>query len=289
MINPGNAEAYQAPNDGCDDVSKHITDDIKGNQGWRTNIQMPFEKDIEELKPDLSAKITNYVSVTSGFSTQIAPKNGIDETPISDTFFANKLITSVSSGRNSTFQTPIYASNFFETEHEEKLMPAVSSGFEHAKIADGHNAVPNAVFLEDEKLNPILQTWQHSVYTRDGQSQYDKIQLQKKTSQGALTSGVNVRGASRLEETKLGMMGRSLTDKRPTYSAISYADIPIKKQCATDGAKKNGRERRLATGNYYGTLNSSVLPVKDITSQQASVMKMNGSVKRISRKKKMNL
>jgi hypothetical protein len=287
MINPGNPEAYQAPNDGCDDVSKHITDDIKGNQGWRTNMVMPYEKDLEVVEHQLTPKITNYVSLSSGMSTQIAPKGGVDETPISDLYFANKLITSLSSGHSSVFQTPIYASNFFETESEEKLMPSVSAGFDFVHKIDGEVAIPNATLLEDDKLNPIMISRQNTFYTRDGETQLDRIQLRSKLPQGSLSSGMAVKGGStRLDETPL-QFGKKLNDRRVMYSSTSYADVPLKKQSATDGAKKNSRERKSATGNYYESINSTVIPTNGVRPTSSTVTKMNGGVK-TNDKLKMN-
>lgn len=321
MINPGNPEAYQAPNDGCDNVAKHVTNDVKGDQGWRMNMVMPYEKDLQVISSenyignlsndvkgdqgwrvnkampyaqnisdqtsashDLSKKNVNYISVSSGMSTNIAPKSGVEETPLGDAFFANKLATAVSAGHTTQLQTPIFASNFFETQHEEKLMPSVSSGFEYNKKIDGEVSIPNAILLNDDKLNPILQSRKSTTFTRDGETPFDRLELAQKTSQGALTSGRSASAKLDIDQTPF-QFDKKLNERRVGYSSTSYQDIPFKKQSATDSAKKPTHERKLATGNYYGTMDTRVVPVKGIGATSDSFKKMNGAVKETGRMK----
>lgn len=281
MINPGNPETYQARNDGCTTVSRHIIDDIKGDAGWRTNIVMPFEKDLDVYDPKLNSKISTMVSLTSGMTTSWGSNETTPISQLSKVVLNDKLSASVSSGYATRYTTPLYLDHFNDDKNmENKIAAAASSGFTTQYTKDADRFTPDGMYLENEKLNTILESRQNSIYTFNGETQENRLQLEKKTTAGALTAGMNN------QVTKLGSNGTPVLDRgikinddRINYSASSYKNIPIKKVSTTDHISSNTRLRKAPTGRYYGTMETSVLPHAGIGAEQNTVSRFSGAIK----------
>ena len=183
-INPGNAEAYTAPNSGVSEVDSYITDDVKGG-AWRINNQYAFEKNIEVLLPDLETKI-QHGTLSAGFKYRDI--NGIN--PMENLLLDSKLVTSATSrtthgyyvnnsyadpfqvrendklngGRSAGYETGyrdnnIYSNNQSIALDESKITNIASAGFTTEYVRDAEYATP---FLGEEKINPIFESRQQS-------------------------------------------------------------------------------------------------------------------------------
>jgi hypothetical protein len=265
-INQGNAETYVSNNNDVSNVSKHITDDIKGDQGWRTNIEYPFEKPLEHVNVSLNPKIINYVSVTSGMTTPFDTTNPASSlTKLAQITLDDKLTASASAGFTTQYTTPIYTYNSEATLDEEKIVPYIQAGFVSQFQASADDFTPSSAALEDEKLNPILQSWQTTTYVRNGETQLERLELTKKTTAGALSAGTTATRKMTQDEMNLsGTPSNAINCKKINYSANASKEIPIKKMSALDTYIKLNKAPKGATGMYTPSMNTSVIPTRGL-------------------------